>query len=112
MPVTDSDDVCAGTEDMNRNDKTTPIVARIIISFDLVVAPIVQLLALRLDSRLPSYQMSSLSRHWTTRIPPQMTESMLPRIFPAEYIRSLRPEVTIGSRRILNRPSFRTARLK
>src|SRR6266487_1394676 len=63
-------------------------------------------------SRLPLYQRSSRSRERAARVPRMITETELPRISRAEYIRSLRPEVTTGSRKILNLPSFRSARLK
>src|SRR5712692_3455164 len=63
-------------------------------------------------SRLPSYQRCSCSRERAARGPRITTENEFPKISRAEYIRNLRPEVTIGSDKIAKRPSFRSARLK
>jgi hypothetical protein len=40
-----------------------------------------------------------------------MIENDRERMCAAEYIRNFRPEVTMGSRKILKRPSFLCARL-
>src|SRR5436305_3768268 len=63
-------------------------------------------------SRFPSYQRCSFTREQATLRPPTMTPKTLPRICLAEYMRSFRPEVRIGSRSTLKRPSFLRARLK
>ena len=65
-----------------------------------------------LVSRLPSYQMPRPSRERAARGPCSRTLNQLPKISRAEYIRSFRPDVRIGSARILKRPSFRNAMLK
>src|SRR5262249_54578615 len=63
-------------------------------------------------SRLPSYQICRPSRERAAPGPRRRTGSVLPKISPAEYIRSLRREVTTGSDKILKRPIFRSAMLK
>src|SRR5436305_5452134 len=63
-------------------------------------------------SRLPSYQTSSLSRERAAVGPPTTIENNRTKTRRSEYMRNFRPEVTIGSRSTLNRPSFLRARLK
>ena len=65
-----------------------------------------------LVSRLPLYHRSSRSRDRAARVPRMMIASDRVKIVPGEYIRNLRPEVTIASRKILKRPSLFSARLK
>src|SRR5437763_10645651 len=63
-------------------------------------------------SRLPSYHKRSFARERAPRGPATTTPKKSPRNCPAGYMRNLRPDVTIGSRRTLKRPRFFNATLK
>ena len=63
-------------------------------------------------SRRPSYQKSQLFRFRAAAGPRKIIQSDRDRIFVPEYIRSLRPEVRIGTGKSLNRPIFFNAMLK
>src|SRR6266566_9217256 len=64
------------------------------------------------SSRPPLYQNSSFSRERAARGPRRMIDKDRPRTYRAEYIRNFRPEVRVGARNTLKRPSFLRARLK
>src|SRR4051812_44549438 len=57
-------------------------------------------------SRFPSYQRSSFLRDRAPRNPPSRSRKRCPTTWGPEYILNFRPDDTIGSSRILNRPIF------